>query len=206
MSSLVVGLIKKGYLRTDSIIDAFLNVPRAEFVPKDLVSQAEADIALPIGHGQTISQPLTVACMLELLDPKADQNILDVGSGSGWTTGLLSYIVGKKGKVTALEVIEDLCEMGKKNVGKFNFISEGIAEFHCQSGEKGFEKNAPYDRILVSASLKEIPVEFKRQLSIGGKMVLPINNAIWCVEKKQEDDFMIKEFPGFMFVPFVSKL
>lgn len=205
MSRLVNDLVSKGYLRSDIIIEAFSKVHRIEFIPDDLAAQAEADIALPIGFGQTISQPMTVAFMLELLDPKPGQNILDVGSGSGWTTGLLSHIVGEKGKVTAMELIEELCKIGEKNVKKFGFIKKGIAEFYPGSAENGFASNAPYNRILVSASVDEIPSALKDQLILGGKMVIPVNNSIWYVEKKGNDDFYIEKFPGFSFVPFLKK-
>jgi len=205
MSRLVNDLIKGGYLRSDSVIDAFSKVHRIEFVPEDLAGQAEANIALPIGYGQTISQPLTVAFMLEMLDLRPGNNILDIGSGSGWTTALLAHIAGANGKVTALEKIKELCELGEKNVGKLNFVKKGIVQFHCMSAEEGYEKNAPYDRILVSAAALEIPSALKRQLAIGGKMVIPIASSIWHVEKKGEEDFHIEKFPGFAFVPFVHK-
>lgn len=204
MSRLVYDLTKKGYLRSNEIINAFFNIQRIEFIPEDLASQSEADVALPIGYGQTISQPLTVAFMLELLDPKPGHNILDAGSGSGWTTGLLAYIAGPKGKVTSMETIKELCEIGKKNVEKFGFVKKGIVEFYCESAEKGLEKNAPYDRILVSASVDEIPPALKKQLAVGGKMVIPVMNGIWYIEKKGEDDLYIEKFPGFVFVPFVK--
>ncbi len=205
MNSLINKLIHLGYLRSDNVIAAFSNINRIEFVPSDLEQEAYADIPLPIGYGQTISQPLTVAFMLELLEAEKGQNILDVGSGSGWTTALLSFIVGEKGKVTALEVIPELCETGKLNVSKFNFVKKGIAEFYNLDGRYGYAKNAPYDRILVSAMADEIPAALKKQLKIGGKMVIPIFNDIWYVEKKSEDDFYLEKFPGFSFVPLVEK-
>ncbi len=204
MSRLVNDLIKNGYLRTDSVIDAFSEMQRIEFIPEDLASYAEVDIPLPIGYGQTISQPLTVAIMLELLDVQKGNNVMDVGSGSGWTTALLSYMVGANGKVTALEIIEELCEFGKNNTDKYGFIKDEIAEFYCQSAAEGFEKNAPYDRIIVSAGTEEIPGALKKQLKVGGKMVLPVCNSIWYVEKRTEDDFYVEKFPGFTFVPFVK--
>ena len=203
MSRLVNNLIRDGYLRSDNIIDAFSRIHRIEFIPEDLHAQSEANIPLPIGHGQTISQPLTVAFMLELLDPQKGQNILDIGSGSGWTTALLAFIVGSLGKVTAMEKIKELCEFGKKNLQKYGFIKNGIAEVYCRSAQDGFEKNAPYDRILVSATVSEIPEILKKQLSKGGKMVIPVRNEIWYVEKKATDDYYIEKFPGFVFVPFV---
>lgn len=205
MSRLVNNLIRDGYLKSDSIIDAFSKIPRTEFVSEDLIGQADADIPLPIGFGQTISQPATVAFMFELLDPAKGQRILDVGSGSGWTTALLAQIVGETGHVIAMEKLDKLCEFGKNNVKKFNFLQKGIVEFHCKSAEKGCMEKAPFDRILVSASVEEIPSVFKEQLAIGGKMVIPVNNQIWFVEKKANDDFYIEKFPGFSFVPFVIK-
>lgn len=204
MNKLIDELIKNGYLHSNNVIEAFLKIPREKFVSTDLRQMAEANIPLPIGKGQTISQPLTVAFMLELLEVKEGQHILDVGSGSGWTTALLAQIVGESGKITAIEIIEDLCEQGKNNVTKFNFIKKGIAEFYCQSAESGYERNAPYDRILVSASAHKIPEAFKQQLAIGGKMVIPIKNEIWCVEKKAENNFKTEKFPGFVFVPFIE--
>ena len=105
MNSLINNLIRNGYLKSDLIIDAFSEISRIEFVPKEFEKDANADIALPIGYGQTISQPKTVAIMLELLDSQRGHNILDIGSGSGWTTALLCCIVGKGGRVTAVERI-----------------------------------------------------------------------------------------------------
>jgi protein-L-isoaspartate(D-aspartate) O-methyltransferase len=204
MSRLVDNLIRKGYLKTDLITEAFWEIDRIEFVPKDLEPEAEVDIPLPIGYGQTISQPLTVAFMLELLDPKRGQNILDIGSGSGWTTSLLSYITGKEGKVTAIERNPNLYELGKTNTEKFGYVSKEIARFICADGNKGFSENAPYDRILVSASAQCVPNELKDQLKIGGKMVLPIGNSLWYMEKKGENEYTKEEFPGFNFVPLIS--
>ncbi|MFH0969233.1 MAG: protein-L-isoaspartate O-methyltransferase [Patescibacteria group bacterium] len=205
MPKIANDLIRKGYLKSDLIIDAFSEINRIDFVPQELEKEAEVDIPLPIGYGQTISQPLTVAFMFELLDPQRGQNILDLGSGSGWTTALLSYIVGSEGNVTAIERIDKLCEWGKKNADKFKFVSEGIAEFYCEDGSKGFPKNAPYDRILVSAMVSDVPKELKSQLKIGGKIVIPVRNDIWYLEKKGENEFYKEEYPGFSFVPLIEK-
>lgn len=203
MSRLVNQLIKDGYLESDLVIDAFLEINRAEFVPEELESAAESNVALPIGYGQTISQPLTVAIMLELLDVKRGLKVLDVGSGSGWTTSLLSYIVGSEGKVIALERIKDLYEFGKNNADKFGYVKKGIARFYQEDGSKGFPQEAPYDRILVSAMTKEIPDELKKQLKIGGKMVIPTKNNLFFLEKKSETEFYEEQFPGFSFVPLI---
>mgnify|MGYP001575730005 FL=1 len=100
--SLIDSLIKEGWLKTPKIIDAFQKIKREDFLPDNLKDSAEVDAAMPIGFGQTISQPLTVAFMLELLQPKEGDKILDVGSGSGWTTALLASIVGPAGEVMGL--------------------------------------------------------------------------------------------------------
>lgn len=197
--------MKDGYLRNHSLIEAFANVDRVNFVLPELEQSANADIPLPIGYGQTISQPTTVAIMLELLDPLENQKILDIGSGSGWTTALLAYIVGEKGKVISLERIKELCEFGRKNIRKIREIKKEVAEFYNIDGSKGYAPRAPYDRILVSASTNEIPQELKDQLKIGGKMVIPINNYLNYVERRGENDFYEEKYSGFTFVPLISR-
>lgn len=197
-------LIRKGYLKADLLIDAFFEISRVEFVPKELETEAEADIPLPIGYGQTISQPTTVAIMLELLGAERGNKILDVGSGSGWTTALLSYIAGKDGKIIAVERNKDLCRFGENNAEKFGYVSRGIARFICADGSKGYSEEGPYDRILVSASAEYVPAELKKQLKIGGKMVIPVLNSIWYLEKRGENNFYKEEFQGFSFVPLVT--
>lgn len=203
MSKLVNDLMTKGYLKSDLIIDAFSEVSRTEFLPPELEGEADHDVALPIGYGQTISQPLTVAVMLELLDPQRDQRILDVGSGSGWTTALLAYIVGNHGKVVGLERIEQLKKFGETNADKFGYVKKGIAEFYAADGSIGFPPGAPFDRILVSAATDEIPQALKDQLKVGGKMVIPVRNTIMYLEKRSENDFYKEEYPGFVFVPLI---
>jgi len=173
---------------------------------EDIKVLAEINEAMPIGFGQTISQPLTVAFMLEELQPEAGDKILDIGSGSGWTTALLAQIVGDKGKITAIEIVPKLKEFGEKNVAKYNFIKEGIAKFICADGSKGYKKNAPFDKILCSAAAQEeIPQPWKDQLKIGGRIVCPVASSIWVLEKKSKDEFKETEHSGFAFVPLIEK-
>lgn len=183
-------------------------------MPQSLKGLEELDQALPIGFGQTISQPLVVAFMLELLKPKPGEKILDVGCGSGWTTALLAFIVNpqgnpkseiQKGKVIAIEVIPELKEFGQKNVAKYNFIEKGVVEFICADGSKGYQKEAPFDKILVSAEAEKCFQNWKEQLKIGGRIVVPIGNSIWLFIKRSKEIFEEKEYPGFVFVPLVTK-
>jgi len=208
--ALISNLIEQGWLKKPRIIEAFKKIKRIDFLPasqlggpEDSKSLAELNEALPIGYGQTISQPLVVAFMLEQLQPKLGHKILDVGSGSGWTTALLSEIVGDKGKVIAIELVEELRDFGEKNTAKYNFVKKGIAEFLCTDGSKGYEKEAPFDRILASASALKIPLAWKKQLKIGGRIVMPIKNSIWVFIKNSEDSFEKIEHPGFAFVPLI---
>lgn len=202
---LVELLVKEGYLKTPAIIDAFKKIDRFDFVIDYLKSEAYLNSPLGIGFGQTISQPLTVAVMMELLQPESGQKILDVGSGSGWSTALLSEIVGPTGKVYGVEIVPELSEFGKKNVSHYNFVRQGIAEFFCMDGSRGLSDKAPFDRIISAASVKQIPEDWKKQLKIGGRMVLPMSQSLWLIIKKSEDNFEIKEYPGFIFVPLIEK-
>jgi len=201
---LIEKLIKMGYLKTPRIISAFRKIKRADFLPEELKNLAELNEPLPLGFGQTISQPLTVAFMLELLQPEKGDKILDVGAGSGWTTSLLAEIVGNKGKVYAIEIIKELKKLGENNARKYNFVNKGIAEFIHGDGSKGLLEKSPFDKILVSASAEKIPAKLKEQLKIGGRLVIPVRDSIFLIVRKT-DKFEEKEFFGFSFVPLVKK-
>ena len=202
--NLVESLISRGWLKTPRLIEAFQKIKRVDFLPPESLDLAELDEALPIGQNQTISQPLVVAFMLELLQPETGNKTLDVGSGSGWTTALLSEVVRPQGKVFGIEIIPELMEFGQKNAAKYGFTEKGIARFICADASLGFNKEAPFDRILASASIQdELPRVWKDQLKVGGRIVAPIKNSIWLFIKKTRNDFEATEYPGFAFVPLV---
>jgi len=203
--TLIESLIKEGWLKTPGIVEAFKTIKRVDFLPPELKNLAELNEALPIGYGQTISQPLVVAFMLEKLSPKKGDRILDIGSGSGWTSALLAQIVGKKGKIFSLEIIPELKKRGEKNVAKYNFIRKGIVEYICADGHNGYKKGAPFDKILISAEVRTFSKAWEKQLKPKGRIVLPIHNSIWLLVKKSEGGFKKKEYPGFVFVPLVKK-
>jgi protein-L-isoaspartate(D-aspartate) O-methyltransferase len=184
----------------ERINQAFKAIPRQNFLPPSVVDEATLDAPLPIGHGQTNSQPYTVRLMLEWLDAQSGDKVLDVGSGSGWTAALLSHIVGPKGKVYAVEKVPELVKFGRQNCERINLSH---VEFH-QAGDKyGLPGHAPYDRILVSASAHNLPQELLDQLKVGGKMVIPVRETILEITKTSHEDYDIKEHPGFVFVPLV---
>jgi len=204
MKYLIKELMEEGILKTPSIIDAFEKVDRKDFVPEELKDKAYLNTPLPIGYGQTISQPLTVAFMLELLQPEKGNRVLEIGSGSGWQTALLAHIVSGEGKVFAAELIPELMAFGRKNVAKYGFIKKGIVEFHSFNATKGMPEEAPFDRIISAASGMELPAAWKEQLKVGGRIVAPVKDAIHMLVKKSETEFDESVYPGFAFVPLIS--
>ncbi len=201
MHTLVEQLVERGTLRTEHIIEAFEAVDRADFVPESSQTQAYEDRPLHIGYQQTISQPTTVAFMLELLAPQKGDRILDIGSGSGWTTALLAHIVGNDGSVVGLERVDELVEYGRKNLERYSF---SWATIERAGAELGAPKDAPFDRILVSASARSFPHEVLAQVREGGVLVTPVRDAIWRVQKIEQQP-VIEKFEGFIFVPLISE-
>jgi len=116
----------------------------------------------------------------------------------------LAKIVGRKGKIIAIDIVPELVEFGEKNVAKYNFIKKGIVEFICTDGSKSYPEG--FDKILCSAEVKEkIPKSWKEQLKIGGRIVTPIKSSIWLFEKKSQNNFEKTEYPGFSFVPLIER-
>lgn len=206
-SFLLNQLIEQKTLKTLGIIEAFKKINRADFVTAELRQEmtdqeiTNHNAPLEIGYEQTISQPLTVAFMLELLQPKPGHKILDIGSGSGWQTAMLAFIVGEKGFVYALELLPELKGFGQKNVAKYGFKN---VEFICADGSKGLLDQAPFDRIIAAATAQELPGQWIKQLKPGGRLVCPIKNSIWLYTKKEDGSFREKEHQGFVFVPLIQ--
>ncbi len=200
-NSLINHLINRGVLKSSNITEAFRHIDRADFVLDPTVSDVYEDYPLQIGYQQTISQPTTVAMMLEMLGAKEGDNILDIGSGSGWTTALLSFIVGDKGSVTGLERVDSLVNFGNNNLKKYRFKNSEIIQARDELGIVGKE----FDRILVSAAANEFPYSLVEQLKIGGKLVIPVKNSIYEITKEKNGELTSLEHYGFRFVPLITQ-
>ena len=186
-------------MKTPEIIKAFRRVDRQDFVPEENTPESYDDYPLPIGHGQTISQPSTVAFMLELLQPEEADKILDIGAGSGWTTAILAEITGERGFVYGTELVAELVEFGRENLSKNKVVNAEVWQADIQ--QLGLPAKAPFDKILVSAAAEDLPQELIDQLKIGGRMVLPILDSIWKIDKMSDEELKQEKYEGFAFVP-----
>lgn len=184
----------------DVIEQAFRRIHRKDFVPESLHDQVNIDAPLPIGFGQTISQPTTVRLMLKWLEVQPGEKVLDLGSGSGWTTALLSQIIGPKGIVFAVEKIPELVKQGRNNCKDAGVLN---VKFFQAAEKYGLLEHSPYDRILVSASAKKLPEDLLAQLKVGGKLVIPVQHDILEITKTSEHTYESETHSGFVFVPLV---
>lgn len=207
LSDLIKQLVAEKVLKSENLIRAFEKADRKNFVPIEFNDAAYEDTALPIGEGQTISQPYTVAFMLELLSPQKGERVLEIGYGSAWQTALLAEAVGKNGKIYAFERVPALCEFGRKNLSRYPELYKR-AELFCKDATPGLPEIAGeiggFNGIIAAAELKDVPAAWRSQLKIGGRLVYPKQNSIFREIKTGEHNFETAEYPGFIFVPFVQ--
>lgn len=179
-------------------VDAALAAtPRSAFLPADQQSLAGQNRPLPIGGGQTNSQPQTVRDMLVALRVRLGQRVLDVGAGSGWTTVLLARLVGSSGKVTGVERVNELVAFGAGNVAAAGLPWARLLPADPQV--LGRPADAPFDRILVSAEAPVIPVELVGQLAVDGIMVIPVAGRLLRVRPPRRAE----NLGAYVFVPLI---
>ncbi len=195
---MVADLMANGYLRSERIIKVFLETPRHVFTGEANERFAYADYPVPIQSGQTVSAPHMVACMTELLEPKAKDKILEIGSGSGYQAAILSRLVRK---VYTVEIDERLAAFARSNLS-----SAGIrnVEIIAADGSEGYAKAKPYDKIIVTCATPEIFAPWLKQLKTGGMLIAPVGEGFYqelTRIKKTKKGLEKANFGGCVFVP-----
>lgn len=180
------------------VLRAMREVDRALFVPEELRESAYNDSPLPIGRGQTISQPYIVAYMAQALNLQPDDIVLEIGSGCGYNAAVLSQLVSH---VFSIEIIEWLAELARKNLMK-----AGIANVTCRHGDgyKGWPEKGPFDKIMLTAAAQQVPGPLKEQLKNGGKLLIPLGNGfqkLTLIEKENAEEFVEYDLLPVRFVP-----
>jgi protein-L-isoaspartate(D-aspartate) O-methyltransferase len=193
-------------VRDRRVLDAMSAVPREVFVPERLADVAYEDTPLPIEEQQTISQPYIVALMAETLELEPGQRVLEVGTGSGYAAAVLSRIVGETGEVYAIERHASLAELAR---GRMRRLGYGNVNVRHGDGTLGWPEHAPYDAIAVAAGGPEVPPALKRQLAVGGRLVIPVGTdprlqELVRVRRTGPDRFEQENLGGVRFVPLVG--
>lgn len=186
------------------VLRAMNTVPRHRFVPRRLLEEAYDDTPLPIGHGQTISQPYIVAYMTEIVEADNENTVLEIGTGSGYQAAVLSAVVEK---VYTIEIIPELAESATRRLEELGY---GNVTVRCADGYYGWEEHAPFDAIIVTAAAGHIPPPLLRQLKPGGRMVIPVGGpfmvqSLVLVEKDRAGRITTRNLMAVRFVPLTGR-
>ena len=187
----------------ENIMQVMRTIPRHEFVPQDLRSRAYDNEPLPIGYGQTISQPYIVALMTQLMQPQPDHRVLEIGTGSGYQAAVLSALVRQ---VYSIEIVE---ELGKSSAQLLNRLGFGNVDTRIADGYDGWPEQAPFDSIIVTAAISHIPPPLVQQLKKGGRMLIPVGTRfqtqyLTLVEKDLQGAITTRQVLPVYFVPFTG--
>ena len=197
--AMVAKQIRKRGVENPQTLEAMLEVPRHLFVPRSLHRQAYSDRPLPIGNGQTISQPYIVALMTESLDLTGSERVLEIGTGSGYQAAILSKIVNQ---VYTMEIKAELYKSAKDRLAALGFTNVNTRR---GDGYFGWEEAAPFDCIMITAAVDHIPPPLLKQLKNGGRLILPMGNPFnfqnLTLVEKQGEDFTVRQITGVLFVP-----
>lgn len=186
------------------VLEAMQKVQRHEFVPPNLVDMAYENRPLPIGHGQTISQPYIVAMMTDLLDMKPGQRVLEIGTGSGYQAAVLAELANN---VFTIEIIQPLAQQAKQRLRRLGYDN---IELRIGDGYYGWIEHAPFDAIIVTAASSHIPPPLVKQLRVGGKMMIPVGSRfsiqeLILVTKKSDSEIIVRQILPVRFVPLTGE-
>ena len=195
--------IRSRGIKEQKVIDAMLEVPRHIFVEPGLEDQAYSDFPLPIGHKQTISQPFIVAFMTEALQLTGGERVLEIGTGSGYQAAILSKIARY---IYTVERVADLARTARRALDSYGAYNVHI---RVNDGTCGWEDQAPFDAIITTAGAPAVPETLKRQLEIGGRLVIPVGTigqqVLYCITRLSADKFEEKQLLDCRFVPLIGK-
>ncbi len=196
-------LVTRG-IKNERVLQAMGRIPRHLFVEKSLSGKAYNDHPLPIGNGQTISQPYVVALMTEALNLKATDRVLEIGTGSGYQAAVLAEIVSE---VYTIEIIEDLATEAEKLIDSLNYIN---VKAKYADGYFGWEEHAPFDAIMITASANHIPPPLIMQLKEGGRLIIPLGSTLYfqtlTLVKKVKGELEVEQMGGVAFVPMTGEV
>jgi protein-L-isoaspartate(D-aspartate) O-methyltransferase len=204
LNDLIIYLKNSKFLTDEKVESALQNIPRHEFVPESELEYAYDNEPLPIMKNQTISQPGVVTRMTEWLDVKNGQNILEIGTGSGWQSAILSYLVGS-GTIYSIERHPELAKFAQENLKKLKIDNVHVI---LGDGTLGYSQASPYDRIIITAACTEIPLPLLDQLSENGLIIAPVggsSQSLVLLQKTPNGMFEIKNQSKYVFVPLVGK-
>jgi len=194
----MIEALRREGIADERVLAAMTEIPRHAFVEEGIASRAYEDVALPIGHGQTISSPAIVALMTQLLlEKKPMDKVLEIGTGCGYQTAVLARLVKE---VYTLERIAPLMDKARRHLRDLRFYN---VRFKHADGHAGYAEGAPYDGILMAASATHVPEALKQQLAVGGRMVLPVGTEdqwLYVVDRK-ENGFVEQKRAAVRFVP-----
>ena len=204
LNDLIIYLKNSKFLTDEKVESALQHIPRHEFVPESELEYAYDNEPLPIMKNQTISQPGVVTRMTEWLDVKNGQNILEIGTGSGWQSAILSYLVGS-GTIYSIERHPELAKFAQENLKKLKIDNVHII---LGDGTLGYSQASPYDRIIITAACTEIPLPLLDQLSENGLIIAPVggsSQSLVLLQKTPKGIVEIKNQSKYVFVPLVGK-
>ncbi|MGI3126487.1 protein-L-isoaspartate(D-aspartate) O-methyltransferase [Nitratireductor sp. PBL-C9] len=200
----MLAVLRRRGIASEAVLDAMAQVPRERFVPNHLAELAYEDGALPIGDGQTISQPYIVALMTEAAELGPESRVLEVGTGSGYSTAILSLLAGH---VFSIERHDTLATAARERLETGGYLDN--VTLSVGDGTLGLPEKAPFDAIIIAAAGPRVPEALRAQLAMGGRLIMPVGSAsgpqkLTCVTRDGEENFRTEDLAPVSFVPLIG--